>query len=129
MRTGDVGWVDEEGFLTIVDRVKDMIISGGENIFAGEVENVLYAHPDIEECAIIGLPDERWGERVHAVIKLKPSSELSAEAVMAFCRGRIADYKVVRSVDFTDEPLPRSPINKVLKRALRERYATQHDSA
>ncbi len=122
MRTGDVGRVDEEGFLTIVDRVKDMIISGGENIFAGEVENVLYTHAAIEECAIIGLPDDKWGERVHAVIRLKSGETLSADAIMEYCRGRIADYKVVRSVDFTDEALPRSPINKVLKRVLRDRY-------
>ena len=124
MRTGDVGRVDEDGFLTIVDRVKDMIISGGENIFAGEVETVLYTHPEIEECAVIGLPDDRWGERVHAVIRRKPESTMSAEEIMTYCRGRIADYKIVRSVDFTAEPLPRSPINKVLKRVLRDRYQT-----
>ena len=124
MRTGDVGRVDEDGFLTIVDRVKDMIISGGENIFAGEVETVLYTHPEIEECAVIGLPDDRWGERVHAVIRRKPESAMSAEEIMTYCRGRIADYKIVRSVDFTAEPLPRSPINKVLKRVLRDRYQT-----
>lgn len=122
MRTGDVGHVDNEGFLTIVDRVKDMIISGGENIFAGEVESVLYTHPAIEECAVIGLTDERWGERVHAVIRCKPDASLSAHEIMEYCRGKVADYKVVRSVDFTREALPRSPINKVLKRVLRERY-------
>lgn len=122
MRTGDVGRVDKQGFLTIVDRVKDMIISGGENIFAGEVESVLYTHTAIEECAVIGLTDERWGERVHAVIRCKSDASLSAEEIMEYCRGRIADYKAVRSVDFTREALPRSPINKVLKRVLRERY-------
>ena len=99
-----------------------MIISGGENIFAGEVESVLYTHPAIEECAVIGLTDERWGERVHAVIRCKPDASLSAHEIMEYCRGRIADYKAVRSVDFTREALPRSPINKVLKRVLRERY-------
>lgn len=122
MRTGDVGVVDDNGFLSIVDRVKDMIISGGENIFAGEVETILYSLSEIEECAVIGVPDDRWGERVHAVIRLKEGATLNEEQVVAHCRGRIADYKVVRSVTFIEEPLPRSPINKVLKRALREQY-------
>ena len=123
MRTGDVGYVDQEGFLTIVDRVKDMIISGGENVFAGEVENVLYLHPAIEECAVIGMPDDKWGERVHAVIRLKQDTVASEDEIVAHCRSNIAGYKAVKSVDFTTEPLPRSPINKVLKRVLREQYA------
>jgi acyl-CoA synthetase (AMP-forming)/AMP-acid ligase II len=119
MHTGDAGSLDEEGYLTVRDRVKDMIVSGGENVYPREVEDVLFAHPDVADAAVIGVPHERWGETVRAVVVLRPGGEASAEALMDFCRGRIADFKRPRSVSFVDE-LPRNPSGKVLKRELRE---------
>ena len=121
--TGDVGVRDEDGFFYIVDRKKDMIISGGENIYPAEVEDVLYGHPGIAEVAVIGLPDERWGETVRAVVVCKPGLTLSPEEVIEYAQGRLARYKQPRSVVFTDV-LPRNPAGKVLKFELRERFGT-----
>jgi acyl-CoA synthetase (AMP-forming)/AMP-acid ligase II len=119
--TGDAGYLDEEGYLYIYDRVKDMIVSGGENIYPAEVENALFAHPAVADAAVIGVPDERWGEAVKAVVVTKPGAELTAEALIAFARERIAGFKVPRSVDFV-AALPRNPSGKVLKRELRDPY-------
>ncbi len=119
LHTGDLGRIDEEGFLYIVDRKKDMIISGGENIYPREIEEVLYAHPKILEAAVIGLPDPLWGERIHAVVALKEGEKLTGEEVIEFCRQRIASFKKPKSVQFVDR-LPRSSTGKVLKRVLRE---------
>ncbi|WP_218917350.1 long-chain-fatty-acid--CoA ligase [Luteipulveratus mongoliensis] len=119
MRTGDLGHADEDGFVFIVDRIKDMIISGGENIYAPEVENVLAAHPAVAEAVIIGVPDEKWGEVVKAVVALAPDQSLTAEELIAYSRERLAHYKCPRSVDFM-EALPRNPSGKVLKRDLRK---------
>lgn len=119
LHTGDAGYLDEEGFLYIVDRVKDMIITGGENVYSQEVENVLGAHPAVAECAVFGVPDERWGERVHAVVRLREGCSASAEELLAHCRQHLAGYKCVRSVDFRTEPFPLSGANKILKRELR----------
>jgi acyl-CoA synthetase (AMP-forming)/AMP-acid ligase II len=121
MHTGDAGVLDEEGFLYVQDRTKDMIVSGGENVYPREVEDVLYQHPAVAEAAVIGVPDLQWGEAVKAVVVRKPGASATAEELVEFCKGRIAGYKRPRSVDFVAE-LPRNPSGKVLKRELREKY-------
>jgi len=122
LHTGDAAYMDDEGFIYISDRLKDMIISGGENVYSAEVENVLYQHPSVAQCAVIGVPDPRWGERVHAIVVPKPGAARDAEAIIAHCRALIADFKCPRSVDFRDEPLPLSGAGKVLKTELRKPY-------
>jgi acyl-CoA synthetase (AMP-forming)/AMP-acid ligase II len=122
LRTGDAGYIDEDGYLFIADRIKDMIISGGENIYPAEVESALYEHPAIAEAAIIGVPDDTWGESVKAIVVLKPDAALTEAELIAFMRERIAAYKAPRSVDFRDSPLPRSTSGKILRRELREPY-------
>jgi len=120
LHTGDLGYMDEDGFLFVVDRVKDMIITGGENVFSVEVEGALYQHPAVQEAAVIGLPSARWGETVHAVVVLKAGMQAGAESIQQHCRERIAGYKVPHSVEFRDEPLPVSGAGKVLKTELRK---------
>jgi long-chain acyl-CoA synthetase len=122
MHTGDGGYMDEHGFVFVVDRVKDMIISGGENVYSVEVENAITQHPAVAQCAVIGIPDERWGELVHAVIMRKPGAVVTPEEIMAFCKERIAGYKCPRSVKIQDEMLPLSGAGKILKRDLRAPY-------
>jgi len=119
--TGDAGYLDEDGFLYIHDRVKDMIISGGENIYPAEVENAVFAHPDIADAAVIGVPDEKWGEAVKAIVVIKPGTAPSPEAIIAFTKERIAGYKCPKSIDFIDA-LPRNPTGKVLRKDLRKTY-------
>ena len=119
-RTGDAGYMNADGYLFLVDRVKDMIVSGGENIYPAEVERILYEHPDVHEVAVIGVPDERWGEAVKAVVVRKRDA-LTANDVIAFARGRIASYKLPKTVDFVDT-LPRNANGKIVKRDLRARY-------
>jgi fatty-acyl-CoA synthase len=119
--SGDVAVVDEDGFVTIVDRMKDVIISGGENIYPAEVEDVLHSHPGIADCAVIGVPDERWGEVGRAVVVARPGHELDEQAVLDHLDGRLARYKRPRSVVFVDQ-LPRSGAGKVLKKELRAAY-------
>jgi long-chain acyl-CoA synthetase len=114
--------MDDEGFVYIVDRLKDMIISGGENVYSAEVENAISLLTGVSEVAVIGVPDERWGERVHAIIVPKPGVTLSVDDVTEHCRNHIAGYKCPRSIDFRDTPLPLSGAGKVLKRELREPY-------
>jgi acyl-CoA synthetase (AMP-forming)/AMP-acid ligase II len=118
MHTGDLGYRAADGYLYVTDRLKDMIVSGGENVYPREVEDVLFEHPDVLDAAVIGVPDERWGERVHAVVCLRPGRALDDAAVQRFCRERLAAYKCPRSVAFVDE-LPRNVTGKVLKRELR----------
>ena len=118
MHTGDGGRLDEHGILYIVDRLKDMIVSGGENVYSAEVESAIALHPDVAMCAVIGVPDERWGERVHAVIMPRPGREVTAEAITQHCRALIAGYKCPRSVEFKPA-LPLSAAGKVLKAELR----------
>jgi fatty-acyl-CoA synthase len=118
-KTGDLGRLDDEGFLTLVDRQKDMVISGGENVYSAEVEDVLFAHPAVAEAAIIGVADERWGEAVCAIVVLRPGASASADELIAFCRTRLAKYKSPKTVVFVDT-LPRNAAGKVLKRQLRE---------
>jgi long-chain acyl-CoA synthetase len=121
LRTGDAGYFDEDGYLYIHDRVKDMIISGAENIYPAEVESAIFGHPAVADVAVIGVPDEKWGEAVKAVVVLKPGAEATETDILQFARERIAAFKVPKSVDFVDV-LPRNPSGKVLKRALREPY-------
>jgi fatty-acyl-CoA synthase len=127
-RSGDLGRLDEEGFLTLVDRKKDMVISGGENVYSAEVEDVLFAHPAVAEAAIIGVPDERWGEAVCAVVALRPSQRATADELIAHCRTRLAKYKTPKYVVFVDA-LPRNAAGKVLKRTLREEVASRQGIA
>ena len=121
VRTGDVGRVDDGGFVFVEDRVKDMIISGGENIYSPEVERVLAEHPSVLELAIIGVPDEKWGESVKAVVAFHPDKAVPPEELIEFARERLAHYKAPKSVDFV-EALPRNPSGKILKRDLRKQY-------
>jgi acyl-CoA synthetase (AMP-forming)/AMP-acid ligase II len=121
MHTGDGGRMDENGYLFIVDRIKDMIITGGENVYSAEVENALAGHPAVAACAVIGVPDPDWGERVHAVVVLLPGQQATVEDIRAHCKTLIAGYKTPRSVDFVDA-LPMSGAGKILKRDLREQY-------
>jgi acyl-CoA synthetase (AMP-forming)/AMP-acid ligase II len=121
LRTGDIGRLDDAGFLYILDRLKDMIITGGENVYGPEVESVLNACPGVSEGVIIGVPDDRWGEAVKAIVVPAPGAQLTAADVIAFCRERLAHYQCPSSVDFIDD-LPRNPTGKVLKRSLREPY-------
>lgn len=120
-RSGDAGYFDDEGFLFIHDRVKDMIVSGGENIYPAEVENALFSHPDVADAAAVGVPDERWGEAVKAFVVLRPDAKADGAAIMDHCRALIAGYKVPKSVDFI-AVLPRNPSGKVLRRELRAPY-------
>jgi acyl-CoA synthetase (AMP-forming)/AMP-acid ligase II len=119
--TGDAGYVDKDGYIYIYDRVKDMIVSGGENIYPAEVESALFGHPAVADVAVIGVPDPQWGEAVKAVVVKKPGAEVSVAGLIEFARERIAGYKVPRSVDFVDA-LPRNPTGKILKRELRQPY-------
>ena len=124
--TGDLGYLDETGHLFLVDRAKDMIVSGGENVYSIEVEEVLYSHPLVAEAAVFGIPDERWGEAVHAVVV--PAGEVGEAALLAHCRGRIADYKAPKRIELRAEPLPKSGAGKILKRELREPHWQGHDT-
>ena len=126
MHTGDAGILDDEGYLFIRDRIKDMIVSGGENVYPREVEEVLYQHPAVAEAAVIGVPDERWGEAVKAIVVVKREHTVSGEEILGFSRDRLAGYKQPRSVDFIDE-LPRNAAGKVLKKNLRETYWGDRD--
>ena len=122
MHTGDGGYMDEDGYVYIVDRIKDMIISGGENVYSVEVENCIALHPAVAQCAVIGIPSERWGETVHAVVMRKPGAAVAADDIIAFCKERIAGYKCPRSVHIQDQMLPLSGAGKVLKRELRKPF-------
>jgi acyl-CoA synthetase (AMP-forming)/AMP-acid ligase II len=121
LHTGDMGHYDERGFVYIVDRKKDMIVSGGENIYPREVEEILYQHPAVKEAVIIGIPDPYWVEGVHAVVVLKEGASLTSDELIDFCKKRIARYKAPKSVEFV-ESLPKTPSGKVLKRELREKH-------
>ncbi|MGE0386418.1 MAG: long-chain-fatty-acid--CoA ligase [Gammaproteobacteria bacterium] len=121
MHTGDAGYMDADGFVFVVDRIKDMIVTGGENVYSVEVENAIATHPAVAICAVIGVPDEQWGERVHAVVTLKPGASLDEADLRAHCKTLIAGYKCPRSAEFIDA-LPMSGPGKVLKSELRRRY-------
>jgi fatty-acyl-CoA synthase len=121
LRTGDAGYMDKDGYLYIQDRIKDMIISGGENIYPAEVESAVCDHPDVAEAAVIGVPDETWGEVVKAIVVLKPGKQATASDIIGFTRTRIAGFKTPKSIDFIDA-LPRNASGKILRRHLREPY-------
>ena len=121
LRTGDGGSFDADGFLYLHDRLKDLIVSGGENVYPAEVENVLMKHPDVADVAVVGVPDDRWGEAVKAVVVRREGSDITGEALITFAREHLAGYKLPKSVDFTDA-LPRNPSGKLLKREIRAPY-------
>lgn len=121
LHTGDVGHIDADGYLHITDRKKDMIISGGFNVYPSEVEQVIWCHPAVQDCAVIGVPDEKWGEAVKAVVELNGDCSVTAEELIALCKSRLGSVMAPKSVDFI-AVLPRSPVGKVLKKDLREQY-------
>jgi acyl-CoA synthetase (AMP-forming)/AMP-acid ligase II len=121
LHTGDMAYYDENGYMYIVDRKKDLIITGGENVYPREVEEVLYRHAAVMECAVIGVPDDKWVERVHAVVVLKQGQQATADNLIDFCKQHLARYKAPRSLEFVDA-LPKNPQGKILKRELRDKY-------
>jgi acyl-CoA synthetase (AMP-forming)/AMP-acid ligase II len=121
LRTGDLATLDSEGYVNIVDRKKDMIVSGGENVYSTEVENVLYMHPKILEAAVFGVPDEKWGEAVNAAVVLKAGETATAEEIISFCKEYQASYKVPKAIVFMDE-LPKTGSGKIYKKGLRDPY-------
>lgn len=126
MHSGDAGYLDDDGFLFISDRIKDMIISGGENIYSAEVENALYQHPAVEMCAVIGIPSKKWGETVHAIILSKQGQTVSKEDIIAFCQERLGKFKCPKSIEFSTKPLPVSGSGKILKNDLRVPFWKGH---
>ena len=121
MHTGDAAYMDEDGYIFIYDRVKDMIVTGGENVYPAEVENAIFGHPDVADVAVIGVPDEKWGEAVKAVVVAKPGAPRDAGKIIAWARERIAGYKAPKSVDFV-EAIPRNITGKILRREIRKPY-------
>ena len=128
-RTGDIGYQDSEGYFYILDRLKDMIVTGGENVYSGEVEAVIYKHPAVREVAVFGIPDPQWGELVMACVALKPGMTLSVKDLTSHCRQFLANYKIPRRVEFSDAELPKSGSGKILKRILRERFWAHEERA
>jgi len=122
MHSGDGGYMDDDGYIYVVDRMKDMIITGGENVYSAEVESAVHLHPAVAECAVIGVPDEKWGERVHAIVRLKEGGNASVEEIIAHAHTLIAGFKCPRGVDFVTDPLPLSGAGKILKTELRKPY-------
>jgi fatty-acyl-CoA synthase len=119
--TGDLAIIDEEGYVTIVDRKKDMILTGGENVYSTEVENILYMHPAVLECAAVGVPDQKWGEAVKGIVVLKPGQKATEDEIIEFCKERMTHYKAPKSIDFIDS-LPRTGSGKIHKKGLRDQY-------
>jgi acyl-CoA synthetase (AMP-forming)/AMP-acid ligase II len=119
--TGDVGYKDESGFVYIVDRKKDMIVTGGFNVFSAEVEHVIAGHPAVEDCAVVGIPDEKWGEAVKAVIQLKPGAQAQGDEIVQLVKSKLGSVHAPKTVDFVAS-LPRSPNGKVLKREIRDKF-------
>ena len=128
-RTGDIGHQDTAGYVFILDRLKDMIVTGGENVYSGEVEAAIYGHPAVYEVAVFGVPDPQWGEFVVACVVLKPGATLTADDLIAFCRRSLASYKLPRRVEFSETDLPKNGSGKVLKKTLRERFWTHEQRA
>lgn len=120
--TGDLGYLNDRRYLFVVDRAKDMIVSGAENVYSVEVEDALYRHPAVAEAAVFGVPDEKWGEAVHAIVVPHPGATVSGEELREHCRALIAGYKVPKAIDISAEPLPKSGPGKILKRVLRDRF-------
>src|ERR1043165_4890496 len=128
-RTGDIGYQDAEGYFYILDRKKDMIVSGGENVYSGEVEAVISQHPAVREVAVFGIPDPKWGELVMACVVLKPGNSLTADQLIAYSRKSLASYKIPRAIEFSKMDLPKSGSGKILKKTLRERFWVDHERA
>lgn len=128
-RTGDIGYQDSDGYFYILDRLKDMIVTGGENVYSGEVEAVIYKHPAVREVAVFGVPDPQWGELVMACVVLTPGMALSANDLTSHCRQFLANYKIPRRIEFSDTELPKSGSGKILKRVLRERFWAHEERA
>jgi len=126
LHTGDIGYMDESGYLYIMDRSKDMIISGGENVYPREIEEVLIRHSAVSEVAVIGVPDPRWGEAIKAVVALVPGASTSAEELIDFCKDYVASYKKPKTIDFVGE-LPKNNYGKIMKRELRAKYWQERD--
>ena len=124
--TGDIGYRDAHGYVYVTDRLRDMITSGGFNIFPFEIEQVLVAHPAVQDCAVIGVPDPKWGEAVKACVQLKAGASASEDELITTCKSSLGSMKAPKSVDFVDD-LPRSPVGKVLKRELRAPYWADRD--
>jgi len=122
LHTGDAGYIDDDGFVFIVDRIKDMVITGGENVYSVEVENCIYQHPAIATCAVIGIPSREWGESIHAIVTCKAGRSTTQSEIIAHCKERIASYKCPRSVEIRSEPLPLSGAGKILKTELRAAF-------
>ena len=120
--TGDAGYFDDDGYLFIVDRVKDMVVTGGENVFTTEVENAVISHPAVQDVAVIGIPHDEWGEAVHAIVILHPGQSITEEELIAHCRDLIAGYKLPKGMTLREEPLPLSGAGKVLKTELRKPF-------
>ena len=129
MHTGDAGYLDADGFLFLVDRVKDMIISGGENVYSAAVENVIHRFPGVHECAVIGIPSDRWGEAVHAIVVPRGGAEIDLQALLAHCRAELAGYECPKTVDIRLQPLPRSGAGKILKTELRKPFREQESGS
>ncbi|MDB5331387.1 MAG: hypothetical protein JWP03_2538 [Phycisphaerales bacterium] len=129
IRTGDLGYQNADGYVYILDRIKDLIVTGGEKVYCGEVEAVFYAHPAVEEAAVFGIPDPVWGELVTACVVLKAGKALTADELIAHCRRTLANFKVPRRIEFSESELPKSGSGKILKRILRERYWTHQKRA
>jgi acyl-CoA synthetase (AMP-forming)/AMP-acid ligase II len=121
LKTGDLAVIDPEGYVNIVDRIKDMILTGGENVYSTEVEHELYEHPSILEAAVIGVPDDTWGEVVKAIVVLKKDITADEDEVIDFCKSRLAKYKAPKSVEFVSE-LPKTGAGKIYKKALKDEY-------
>ena len=121
LRTGDAGYMDADGYVYVHDRVKDMIVSGGENVYPAEVESAIFGHDSVSDVAVIGIPDDKWGEAVKAIVVLKNGKTSSEEEIISFAKERIAGFKSPKSVDFISE-LPRNPSGKILKKELRAPY-------
>jgi acyl-CoA synthetase (AMP-forming)/AMP-acid ligase II len=126
--TGDLGRVDDDGYLYVVDRLKDVILRGGENVYAAEVQAVLYEHPDVSEAAIVGVPDAKYGEQIAAIVRLRPGSAIGEQELQAHVASRLAAFKVPSIVRITAETLPRNAAGKVLKRELRESFTGAADN-
>jgi acyl-CoA synthetase (AMP-forming)/AMP-acid ligase II len=120
LHTGDVATMDEDGFVTIMDRVKDMLISGGENVYPAEIENVLLSHPKVTDAAVIGIPSTKWGESPLAIV-VRADDDVTTDEIIEFCKGKLAPFKMVKSVEFVSE-IPRNPSGKILKRVLRQEF-------
>jgi len=121
-RTGDIGYQDAEGYFYILDSLKDMIVSGGENVYSGEVEAVIYQHPAVLEVAVFGIPDPRWGDLVMASVVLRPGKTLDTNDLITFCRQYLAGYKILKKIDISTNELPKSGSDKILKKDLRDRF-------